>query len=188
MLYGLNKMMKNILAVGVLILPLQCLAAVSAGDENFLSGLFDQQWVGVKYDKLALTQGSTPQIRAFAQSELDMYRTLATRMQALDGKAPGILLTLSDGQRHDTSNRKLVDDTVLLSKLSGDQFDKEYLLRVVLTHQRMMRHDLREIDGGRGSPEVLAYARDMLATLNDQTEAAGGLYSGQVNPPGPPPP
>ena len=175
------------LAAALLALPVCSFAAVSPGDQNFLSGLLDQQWVGVKYDKLALTQGSTPAIRTFAESELDMYRSLADQIQALDGKAPGLLLTLADGQRHDTSNRKVVDDTDLLSKLSGDQFDKEYLLRVVLTHQRMIRHDLREIDGGHGSPNVVAFARVMLATVNDQTEAAGGLYSGQINPPGPPP-
>jgi len=178
---------RMLLVASLVAWPLHGFAAPTRSG-SFLRGLFDQQWVAVKYDDLALTRGSKPEIRAFAQSELDMYRALGTKAQALDpGSADGILATLADGKSHDTNTRKLVDDTALLAALNGDRFDKEYLLRVVFAHQRMIRHDLREIDGPGGNPAMLDYAHAMLSTVNDQTETANNLYSGQVNPPGPPP-
>lgn len=195
---------------------------ISNADESFLRGFFDQQWLAVGYDQLALKKGSTELVRKFAQSELDMYQSLGAKMEAVnkayglidisaktgtlapktgEGTTRGfttlpegakwagvsVLGTLAGGGRLDTNANALVNDTAMLDKLSGEQFDKEYLLRIIMAHQRMMRHTLREMQPAGGNADVVAFAKTALATLNQQNESAENLYHGRSNPTGPPP-
>lgn len=195
---------------------------ISNSEENFLRGFFDHQWLAVSYDQLALKKGSKESVRNFAQSELDMYQSLGTKMQAINktfglidmtakagAPAPklgegvtrgfttlpagakwagvSILGTLAGGGRLDTNANALVNDTAMFEKLSGEQFDREYALRIIMLHQRMLRHTLREMQSAGGNPEVLAFAKDALAILNQQNEMAENLYNGRPNPVGPPP-
>lgn len=196
--------------------------AVSASDadEAFLRGLFDHQSVAIRYDRLALSRGSDPRVRRFAQIELKMYQTLGDRMTTLERElgmielgaggaasmplgagvsrgfavlptgaqwARASVLEFLVGGGADQGRFPVLDDSLLLNKLTGDEFDKQYLLRVILMHQRMIRHALREMQLRDANPAVLEYAQNSLAVLNAQTEEAGNLYNGVVVPAGPPP-
>ncbi|MGC3982627.1 MAG: hypothetical protein QM808_15365 [Steroidobacteraceae bacterium] len=61
----------------------QSAGSISTPEEHVLRGFFDRQSAAIPADKLALTKGSTPEVRAFAQSELDMYQKLGDGMAKL---------------------------------------------------------------------------------------------------------
>lgn len=222
------RTLPSVVALLLLALPLLAASApaatatISDAEENFLRGFFDHQWLAIAYDRLAVKQSGKESVRQFAQSELDMYRSLGTQMQSIDKsfgmidvpQTPGspapklgagrtrefqslpagaswatvsVLGTLAGGGRLDNNTMTLVDDSETLEHLSGDPFDKQYLLRVIMLHQRMLRHALRELQAGTGNEAVLTFARAALAAMNQQNEAAENLYNGRVLPPGPPP-
>ena len=166
---------------------------ISSADEAFLRGFFDHQWLAINYDQLALKKGSQERVRQFAQSELDMYRKLGTRVEglyksfALAGEV-SVLGSLAGRGKLDTNTNALVNDSALLESLSGEQFDRQFVMRVIMLHQRMMRHTLRQMQPAGGNAEILAFAKDALAALNQQNETAENIYNGRSNPVGGPPP
>ncbi|MGC3982512.1 MAG: hypothetical protein QM808_14780 [Steroidobacteraceae bacterium] len=58
---------------------------ITTQEEHVLRGFFDRQGPVIAVDNLALTKGSAA-IKAYAQSELDMYKKLGTGLQALFDK------------------------------------------------------------------------------------------------------
>lgn len=61
----------------------QNVGTITTPEEHVLRGFFDRQSGVIAADKMALTKGSTPEVRAFAQSELDTYAKLAEGMVKL---------------------------------------------------------------------------------------------------------
>ena len=218
----MKQSVRMLLAGGLLALSTLANAANSMSDteENFLRGFFDQQWLAVSYDKLALKKGSKDTVRAFAQSELDMYQSLGAKMLDInqryglidisaaattpklgEGVTRGftelpkgaqwagvsVLNSIADDAKHDTNANTLVNDLAKLEKLSGEEFDQEYAVRIIMLHQRMLRHTLREMQPAGGNADVKAFAQNALAALNQQNESAENVYNGRVRPSGPPP-
>ncbi|MGC3982448.1 MAG: DUF4142 domain-containing protein [Steroidobacteraceae bacterium] len=97
-----------------------------------------------------------------------------------------ILGSLAGGGKLDTNTNALVNDSEMLGKLNGEQFDREYAVRIIMLHQRMLRHTLREMQPGTNA-DVLAFAKEALEKLNQQNEAAENIYNGRPTPSGPPP-
>jgi predicted outer membrane protein len=57
--------------------------SISTPEEHVLRGFFDRQSGVIAADKIAITKGSTPEVRAFAQKELEIYTQLANDMVKL---------------------------------------------------------------------------------------------------------
>ena len=72
-------------AITALVLAGSAAAAgsITTPEEHVLRGFFDRQSAPITASKLALTKGSTEQVRKYAQAELDMYRQLGGEVEAL---------------------------------------------------------------------------------------------------------
>ena len=250
----MKKAFKPLLAAAFAAWPALALAqsttTITDTEEHLLRGFFDRQATNVAYAKLALNQGSTSQVKQFAQSELDFYTKYGDQIAALDkefglvsspmkagtpppelaqGTSRGVY-TLSPGVTQFGPNIQAVvagtgggnpfgaappgaappgggggpsgpnpnagtDDTGMLSKLTGRDFDKEYALRAIALHQRMESFTIREINTDGANPDLVAFSKAALLVINAQSDTALGIYSGETRRPrgaggrpgGPPP-
>jgi hypothetical protein len=77
--------MYTLITATMLASPVLTLAesGISTPEEHVLRGFFDRQSGVIAADKIALTKGSTAEVRAFAQSEIELYGKLADDMVKL---------------------------------------------------------------------------------------------------------
>lgn len=77
-------------------------------------------------------------------------------------------------------------DAADLQKLSGKDFDKQYLLRVSIAHNAILRHVSGEINEAGANPELVEFAKTALKTIAQQNSKIESLLSGQGLNAGPP--
>lgn len=63
-----------------------------------------------------------------------------------------------------------------LKALNGSAFDKQYLLRVLLAHNAMMKHIVTELSIADANPDMKAFANKALVTVQNQSNLAQRLY------------
>ena len=62
-------------------------------------------------------------------------------------------------------------DIAALKQLSGADFDKQYLLRVAIAHNAMLRHVSNELNGEGTHPEMVTFAKAVLKTIDAQNSS-----------------
>ncbi len=76
-------------------------------------------------------------------------------------------------------------DIAALKQLSGADFDKQYLLRVAIAHNAMLRHVSNELNGEGTHPEMVTFAKAVLKTIAAQNSSIERLLTGQSLVPAP---
>ena len=181
-------------------------------EEHVLRGFFDRQSAAATYNQLAITKASTPDLQAFARSEIEMYKTLAADVTGLyrqfelnrqppsaENKSPTLGQGITRGLNPLPEGYTWAADSVgsfistgealpgmpaagryseldALKGLSGAEFDKQYLLRVLLSHNAMMKHIITQLSIEDGNPDMVAFAEKALIIVQNQSNLAQRLY------------
>ncbi len=77
-------------------------------------------------------------------------------------------------------------DAADLQKLSGKDFDKQYLLRVAVAHNAILRHVSSSISESGANPDLVEFSKSALKTIAQQNQKIESLLSGQGLNAGPP--
>lgn len=77
-------------------------------------------------------------------------------------------------------------DLTDLQKLSGDAFNKEYLLRISIAHNAMIRHISTTLNEANAAPELVAFAKKALKSIVQQNSKIDSLLAGNGLNAGPP--
>jgi len=147
-------------------------SSLSSSDRNFIMKAAQGGMAEVELGQLASQRASDPQVKQFAE-----------RMVADHGKANDQLKQIASSK-----NVTLPTDVPAaekrerdrLAKLSGAQFDREYMSHMVSDHQK----DIKEFQKAAKSakdPDVKSFAESTLPTLNDHLAAAKSAQAAAKN-------
>jgi putative membrane protein len=167
---SLMKLAKIIvmLAVLALFLPLALVAQsssskLSGGDQDFLKKAAEGGKAEVELAQLVLQKTQDPKVRQFAQKMIDDHSKNNQQLQQV-GTQLGATLPTDIGSEAQQEKDKL-------SKLSGEQLDKEYMQFEVNEHQK----DISEFQNAASSAQdqmVKNFAQTTLPTLQEHLKLA----------------
>ncbi len=141
---------------------------VSSADKEFMNKAAQGGMAEVKLGELAASKAQSPEVKAFGQRMVVDHGKANTDLKALAAeKSVSLPADVS-------SEQKEVYDK--LSKLSGAEFDKEYVKEMVEDHEKDVAEFKKESTGAEGSG-VKAFASKTLPTLEshlDQIKTISG--------------
>ena len=141
---------------------------VSSADKEFINKAAEGGMAEVKLGELAASKAQSPEVKAFGQRMVVDHGKANTDLKALAAEKN---VTLPADVN---SEQKAMYDK--LSKLSGAEFDKEYVKGMVEDHEKDVAEFKKESTGADGS-EVKAFAAKTLPTLEshlDQIKTISG--------------
>jgi len=145
---------------------------VASSDKKFVEKAFHGGLAEVKLGQLAVSKAQTPEVKQFAQRMVDDHGKANQQLEKLAGdKGIDATRELDKSAQHEYNK---------LDKLSGAQFDREYMSHMVSDHQK----DIKEFQKAAKSakdPEVKSFAESTLPTLNDHLAAAKSAQAAAKN-------
>jgi putative membrane protein len=139
------------------------------GTNDALAKLIEMNVAEVEAGKLAIGKAENAKVKDFAQMMVDDHTQALTKLRGLQG-----------GQTSDVKpNAKHQQTADRLAKLSGAQFDRQYMQTMVNDHQQAVRF-LEQQAGGRaadgstgaGHTDLSAVARELLPTVRKHLQEA----------------
>ena len=142
-------------------------AKPSHQDSSFLKDAAEGGNAEVEGSKLALTQGTTADVKTFAQAMVDDHTKAGTELKALADQK-GVKVS-------DKPSLLKEGELKMLSKRSGTSFDKHYADSIgVKAHEDTVKLFQKEIDKGSDA-DVKAWASKTLPTLQHHLDMAKDL-------------
>lgn len=163
--------MKRILAVFLAVLfvalftPAFSAAAdkMPSADKTFAQKAVPDGMFEVEAGKVAAQKGTSEDVKAFGQRMVDDHTKVNNElMQIVESKGLKLPKKLDSKGKAQLSK---------LSKLSGADFDKEYMTLMVKAHQGAVKLFSNEADKGK-DPELKAFAAKTLPILQDHLKMA----------------
>jgi putative membrane protein len=147
---------------------------LSRGDRKFIDEAAKGGMAEVQLGKLAAEKAESPQVKQFGQRMVDDHTKANSQLQQL---ASTKNVTLP--QDIDRSHQHEYDR---LQKLSGAQFDREYMKHMVSDHKKDVKEFQKTAKSAK-DPDVKNFAQTTLPTLEDhlrqaQTDEAAVKSSG----------
>jgi putative membrane protein len=133
-------------------------------DSEFAVDAADGGLYEVQIGTLALTKATSPEVKKFAQMMVDDHTKANNELKALAGNK-GIALPDVISEK---CQKKYYD---VDQKTKGEEFDKEYIDRMVKDHKDDIDKFEKEADKGN-DPELKAWASGKLAALRHHLEEA----------------
>lgn len=144
-------------------------SADRGADEKFVHKACMAGMAEVKLGQLAVDQASSPEVRKFGQRMVDDHsRANRELMDICERK--GLTPDKNMGRHHQELMERL-------SKLSGADFDRQYVSHLVKDHDEAIELFEREAKDGQ-DPDLRAYAEKALPTLREHQQMARDLYRG----------
>jgi putative membrane protein len=135
-------------------------------DDNFLIKAAAADNAEIQTSKLADSRASTQQIKDFAAQVVKDHEKSADRLaKVIKNRKVAIVSGL------EKENRDQIDR---LSKVRGDQFDREYLHWMVMTHTNAISMFENEAKNGKDA-EIRSFADETLPTLREHLKRAEEL-------------
>ncbi len=137
-----------------------------AAATKFLTDSIRSNIAEMRMGELALQRGRSKDVREFAETlvsdhTMGLQKTAALARMA--GVTPPTESTADAIKKHEA-----------MSKLSGEEFDREFVSHMVMSHQQgIAKYTEAARDGG--NPEVAELANDTLPTLQKHLETAQSL-------------
>lgn len=137
-------------------------------DEDFIKEVAQSSQVELAASTLAMAKASNAEVKAFAEKLVKDHTAASQELAALVD-AKGVMLPEDDPglkakkQKHES-----------LQKLTGAEFDKEYLEDMISDHESAMALFGRQAQFGKDAA-VKAFAEKTLPTLRDHLKAARDL-------------
>lgn len=138
-------------------------ATLSSADKDFIMEAACGGMAAVALGELAQQKGQSDAVRQFGKRMIDDHGKANNELKELAGRK-GVVVPAALKPKY----QKLVDS---LSKLSGAEFDKQYLREMVKDHESDVAAFQKEADKGKDA-ELTAWARQTLPTLQDHLKMA----------------
>jgi putative membrane protein len=139
-----------------------------AADQTFAMKAAQGGMAEVKLGKLATEKASDPDVKQFGQKMVDDHTKAGDELkQIASGKSISLPTDLN------AKDQALYDR---LSKLSGSEFDKEYMSHMVSDHKTDVSEFKKESDRGSDS-DLKSFASKTLPTLESHLQMAESTYA-----------
>ncbi len=144
---------------------------LSTADSDFLDQAMRAGLAEVQLGRLAVQQGTRPQVRQFGQEMVDRYTDVDRQLADL-AQRNGIKPPSSVGPAGQ-------DAIARLGALRGAAFDRAYLQRQVAAHKDALA--LYQNEAAQGTdPDVTAFAAQTAPVIRDHLQVASALQGGQL--------
>ncbi len=130
--------------------------AVSGGDKDFILEAASGGQEEVKLGQLAKEKGQSEIVKQFGQHMIDDHGKANDELTGLAGRK-GVTVPTELKSKH----QKVIDS---LTKLSGPDFDKQYMAEMVKDHVADVALFKKEANGGKDA-ELTTWAKQTLPTL-----------------------
>jgi putative membrane protein len=138
-------------------------AKVVNNDKDFIMKAAEDGMLEVELGQLALKQASSEDVKAFARRMVDDHTKANQELTTLAGTK-----AVTPPSSLDAKHKQMMDK---LSKLSGAEFDREYMKAMVKDHQKAVELFERQSKSGRDT-ELKAWADKTLPTLREHHQMA----------------
>lgn len=139
---------------------------ISSEDREFMTKAAHAGVAEVKAGQMALEKSKNDDVRQFAQRMIDDHSKANNELKQLAAEKNETLPTKPNEKQQETANE--------LSKLSGEEFDAEYMDAQVSDHETVIDFFQDEIDEGSDS-DVIAFATKTLPTLKSHLDMAENI-------------
>lgn len=142
--------------------------AAAGGSNNFMTEAAQGGMAEVELGRLAQTKAQNAEVKSFGQKMVQDHSNANTELKALAAKK-NVTLPTDVGATHKTTMDKL-------SKLSGAEFDKEYVAAMVEDHEKDVKAFQTQADSATDA-DVKAFATKTLPTLKMHLEMIKGIQA-----------
>ncbi len=136
------------------------------GDPTFVTMTAQANLAEVDAGRLAVKKTSNPEVKRFAQHMIDDHTQANSELSDLARKK-GIDMPFQADEAHQK-------DAARLAGMNGADFDRSYMMMMVNDHQKVVSM-FEKYSGEASDPDVRAFARKMLPTLQDHLKMAREL-------------
>lgn len=136
---------------------------IAAEDATFMKEAAVGGMAEVQLGKLAAEKGSSEHVKEFGQRMQKDHSKANENLKNIAAKKGVQLPTALEGKHKSAMDR--------LSKLSGDEFDREYMRAMIDDHKETLEKFQREADKGK-DPDVKKFASEQLPILKKHLELA----------------
>lgn len=146
------------------------MASMSSQDRKFVMDAAMGGMMEVELGRIAAQQGASEGVKQFGQRMVDDHSKANTELMSL-ASSKGITLptALDDKQRREVTK---------LSAMSGAEFDRAYIKRMVSDHKKKLSTFERESTRGV-DPDLKAFASKTLPTVQEHLQMANALEGSQ---------
>ena len=138
-------------------------ATVSAGDKDFIMEAACGGMAEVALGELAQQKGQSDAVKQFGKHMVEDHGKANNELKELAGRK-GVVVPAALKPKY----QKVVD---ALAKLSGAEFDKQYMREMVKDHETDVAAFQKQADKGKDA-ELTSWARQTLPTLQDHLKMA----------------
>jgi putative membrane protein len=172
---------RTILGTALVFLSAAPLAVLAAGDPNVTLSHADKSFVEkasqggvaeVQFGKLAVQKAQRPDVKKFGERMVKDHSAANEKLTAIAGQKGVAAATDMD-----SSSKREYDK---LSKLSGAEFDKEYMKNMVSDHKKDIKEFQSEAKSGKDA-DVKSFAQSTLPTLEDHLKQAESAEANAKN-------
>jgi putative membrane protein len=142
-------------------------AALSSADKKGLTDMAVANINEIAAGKIAVSKAQSPEVKAFAQQMIDDHSKSLTEVQTL-AQARGVTLPTEPDAKHKAMAAKL-------DKLSGADFDKEYMKNGGLADHKMVHATLLKDEKAAKDPDVKALAAKTAPVVEQHLKAAQAI-------------
>lgn len=136
---------------------------LSDGDAEFVKEAAAGGMAEVELGKVAAEKGSSKQVKDFGQRMQKDHTKANAELKKLAGNK-GVQLPTELDRKHKSASERLV-------KLSGDEFDREYMRAMVDDHKETLEKFQRQADKGK-DPDLKKFASEQVPILKKHLELA----------------
>jgi putative membrane protein len=122
----------------------------------------------VKLGQLAADKASSPDVKAFGQHMMDDHTKANDQLKSI-AQGEGITLPGDVNQKQQATYDRL-------SKLSGADFDKQYVKSMVMDHEEDVKDFRKEANSGKDE-KIKSFASQTLPTLQQHLDKIKGIQS-----------
>ena len=141
-------------------------SALSKADQKIVAGMAQANMAEIEAGKLALANGQSPEVKAYAQQMVDDHTKALADVTTL-ATTKGVTLPTEVDAKHKAMAAKL-------SKLKGAAFDKHYMAQAGVADHRQVHAKLKKDEAKAQDPDVKALAAKMLPTVEQHLHTATG--------------
>ena len=142
-------------------------ASLTSADKKGLTDMAVANINEIAAGKIAVTKAQSPEVKAFAQQMIDDHTKSLTEVQTL-AQAKGVTLPTEPDAKHKAMAAKL-------EKLSGADFDKEYMKNGGLADHKMVHATLMKDQKAAKDPDVKALAAKTAPVVDQHLKAAQAI-------------
>jgi putative membrane protein len=139
---------------------------LSGSDRNFVTTAAEDGHAEVELGKIAQKNGASPAVKQFGQRMIDDHTKAGKELEAIATKL-GMTPPKEPGSKHQA-------DIKMLSKLTGEKFDREYAEHMVKDHEKAVSLFQKQAKSG-DAEELKAFASKTLPTLQEHLKMAREL-------------